>query len=140
MSTLTEKIRAIQIKHFSADLCELEMYLGLTGWLWSSILQYAQIAKSLQKLKTKTIWKLSDDCCGNKMKRSAHKVQTVKILFNNFVTEQCESFQRLQKAFTQFIFFYYFDWICWLFLDLDASKEWGFEAMIYHIKEDPDSG
>ena len=75
------------------------MYLGLTGWLWSLILQYTQIAKSLQKLKTKTTQKLLDDCCSNKMKEPACKVQTVKISFNNFITEQYNFFQKLQKAF-----------------------------------------
>ena len=140
MSTLTEKIRAIQAKHFPADLCELEMYLDLTGWLWSSISQYTQIAKSLQKLKTKITWKLPDDCCDNKMKGPAHKAQTAKISFNNFITKQHKSFQKLQKAFTQPIFLYHFNWTCQLFLDLNASKEWGFEAMIYHIKGDPDPG
>ena len=74
------------------------------------------------------------------MKKSAHKTQTVKISFNNSITEQCKFFQRLQKAFAQLTFLYYFDWICWLFFDLNAFKEWGFEAMIYHIKENPDSG
>ena len=138
MSASTKKIKAIQIKHFSADLHKLEMYLDLTRWLWSSIPQYTQIAKLLQELKTKTIQKFSDDCCSNKMKESAYKAQTIKISFNNFITEQHKFFQKLQKAFAQSMFFYHFDWTCWLFLDLDAFKEWGFKAMIYHIKEDSD--
>ena len=138
MSTSAEKIRAIQIKHFPADLHELEMYLGLTRWLQSSIPQYTQIAKPLQKLKTKTTQKLSDDCHSNKMKRPTHKAQTAKISFNNSTTKQHKFFQRLQKAFAQPIFFYHFDWTCWLFFNLNASKKWGFEAMIYHIREDPD--
>ena len=95
MSTSAEKIRAIQIKHFPADLHELKMYLGLTRWLQSSIPQYTQIAKPLQKLKTKTTQELPDDCHSNKMKKPAHKAQTVKISFNNFITEQHKSFQRL---------------------------------------------
>ena len=95
MSTSAEKIRAIQVKHFPADLHELEMYLGLTRWLWSSIPQYAQIAKPLQKLKTKTTQKFPDDHHSNKMKGPAHKAQTVKISFNNSITEQCKFFQKL---------------------------------------------
>ena len=87
MSTLAEKIKMIQIKHFPANLCELEMYLDLTGWLWSSIPQYAQIAKPLQELKTKTIQKLSDDHHSNKIKKPTCKAQTVKISFNNSITE-----------------------------------------------------
>ena len=54
MSTSAEKIKTIQIKHFPADLHELKMYLNLTRWLQSSISQYTQIVKLLQKLKTKT--------------------------------------------------------------------------------------
>ena len=92
ISTSVEKIRAIQVKHFPANLCKLEMYLGLTRWLQSSIPQYAQIAKLLQELKIKTIWKLSDDYHSNKMKGPACKAQTAKISFNNSITEQCEFF------------------------------------------------
>ena len=86
MLTSVEKIKAIQIKHFSVNLHELEMYLGLIRWLQSSIPQYIQLAKSLQELKIKTIQKLLNDHCSNKMKESAHKTQTVKISFN-FITE-----------------------------------------------------
>ena len=46
----------------------------------------------------------------------------------------------MQKAFTQSIFPYHFNWTHQLFLDLNAFKEWGFRAMIYHIREDPDLG
>ena len=109
MSTSAEKIRAIQTKHFPADLHELEMYLGLTRWLRSSIPQYAQIAKPLQELKTKTTQKLPDDCHSNKMKGPACKAQTAKISFNNPTTEQHKSFQKLQKAFAQPTFLYHFD-------------------------------
>ena len=43
------------------------------------------------------------------MKRLTYKAQIVKNLFNNFITEQCKSFQKLQKTFTQFIFLYHFN-------------------------------
>ena len=48
MTTAEEKIRAITALKVPSSLRELETFLGLTGWLRSSIPWYAQRAQALQ--------------------------------------------------------------------------------------------
>ena len=53
MSIADEKIRAITVLRFPGSLRQLETFLGLTGWLRSSIPRYAQRAQPLQDRKTR---------------------------------------------------------------------------------------
>lgn len=52
MSTSKEKIKAITALRFPYSLRDLEIFLGLTGWLRNSIPRYAQRAQPLQERKT----------------------------------------------------------------------------------------
>ena len=52
MSTSEEKIKAITSLKFPSSLRDLEIFLGLTGWLRNSIPRYAQRAQPLQERKT----------------------------------------------------------------------------------------
>ena len=54
--------------------------------------------------------------------------------------EELNSFQALQAAFQLPTFLYHFDPTRKLYIDLDASKRFGFAAMIYHMEGDPDEG
>ena len=47
LSISEEKIKAIQALQFPKTLRDLEIYLGMMGWLRSSIRNYAQLAKPL---------------------------------------------------------------------------------------------
>ena len=46
---------------------------------------------------------------------------------------EMDSFRDLQSAFSSPTFLVHLDPTCRLYIDLDASKEWGFAAMVYHI-------
>ena len=52
MSTSEDKVRAITALRFPLSLRDLEIFLGLTGWLRNSIPRYAQRAEPLQERKT----------------------------------------------------------------------------------------
>ena len=130
ISTSQEKIQAITNLCFPETLRDLEIFLGLTGWLRSSIPRYAQLAQPLQERKT-TLTKGLGAGAGPARKRSA-----TKVLFYTPTEAETEAFRKLQTAFASPSFLSHYDRTRPLFVDLDASKSFGFAAMIYHIKQD----
>lgn len=136
MSTSAEKIRAIQALIFPANLRDLEIYLGLTGWLRSSIHRYAQIAQPLQDRKT-ALTKDLPTKAGIKAKGIARKRQSMQAAIQQPSEEEIQSYENLQKAFANPVFLIHYDQTRRMYIDLDASKRWGFAAMIYHVKGDP---
>ena len=130
MSTSQEKIHAITSLRFPETLRDLEIFLGLTGWLRSSIPRYAQLAQPLQERKTMLTKGLGAGA-GPARKRSA-----TKVLFYAPTEAEVGAFRKLQEAFASPSFLAHYDRTRPLFVDLDASKSFGFAAMIYHIKQD----
>jgi hypothetical protein len=148
MTTAEEKIRAITALKFPATLRQLETFLGLTGWLRSSIPRYAQTAQPLQNRKTRLtqdmlaaaspasqvmaastkpmITASAKQLSGTSRKRISSRMQYEP------TQEELEAFQDLQDAFRAPTFLVYFDRNRQLYIDLDASKVWGFAAMVYH--------
>lgn len=131
MSTSKEKIQAITNLRFPETLRDLEIFLGLTGWLRSSIPSYAQLANPLQERKT-----LLTKGLGAGVKGPARKRTATKVLFYAPTEDEVEAFRRLQEAFASPTFLAHYDATRPLFIDLDASKSFGFAAMIYHTKKD----
>lgn len=131
MSTSQEKIQAITSLRFPETLRDLEIFLGLTGWLRSSISRYAQLANPLQERKTILTKGLGTGAKGPARKRTA-----TKVLFYAPTEAEQEAFHKLQEAFASPTFLAHYDATRPLFIDLDASKSFGFAAMIYHIKKD----
>ena len=73
-----EKLKAIQKLKFPSTLSQLEIYLGLTGWLRQFIPHYAAIVKPLQDRKTSLNRKLKESgeqAQGAKRKRFAGRLQ-----------------------------------------------------------------
>ena len=131
MSTSQEKIHAITNLRFPETLRDLEIFLGLTGWLRSSIPRYAQLANPLQERKTILTKGLGAGAKGPSRKRSA-----TRVLFYAPTEAEVEAFRKLQQAFASPSFLVHYDSTRPLFVDLDASKSFGFAAMIYHHKQD----
>lgn len=132
MTTSEDKIKAISEKTFPEHLKDLETYLGMTGWLRHTIAGYAQIALPLQKRKT-----LLTKGLGRGFKGLKRKLQSTRLKYVPTFEER-ESFRILQEAFELPIFLYHFDPTRKLYIDLDASKQYGFAAIIYHVEGDPD--
>ena len=130
LSTSEEKIAAISALTFPQSLRDLEIFLGLTGWLRSSIPRYAQRAMPLQKRKTELTQKLPKGAKGQH-----RKTQSIKSYYEPS-KQEVDAFLDLKQAFAKPTFLVHFDLTRPLFIDLDASKAWGFAAMIYHVKGD----
>lgn len=132
LSTSEEKLAAINSLQFPRSLRELETFLGLTGWLRSSIPRYAQRANPLQQRKTELTKAIPKESKGHTRKRHSGSS------FYEPTEAELQAFKDLQEAFSSPTFLVHFDPSRRLYIDLDASKEWGFAAMIYHVIGDPD--
>ena len=131
MSTSEEKLAAIRSLRFPTSLRDLETFLGLTGWLRSSVERYAQRAQPLQLRKTDLTAGMSS------AKGFARRKLSAKSFYEPTKAEQ-DSFNDLKRAFESPRFLIHFNEDRKLFIDLDTSKAWGFTAMIYHVKGDSD--
>ena len=134
MSTSAEKIAAITSLHFPENLKDLDYFLGLTGWLRHCEERYAQLAQPLTARKT-ALTKLVATSSGNARKR-----QSTQLKVADPTPEEISAFNQLQDVFAGPTFLVHFDPERRLFIDLDASKRWGFAAMIYHVVGDPEEG
>ena len=132
LSTSEEKLKAITSLRFPRSLRELETFLGLTGWLRSSIPRYAQRANALQQRKTELTKTIPKESKGHTRKRQSGAS------FYEPTESEVKAFRDLQEAFSSPTFLIHFDPSRRLYIDLDASKEWGFAAMIYHVIGDPE--
>ena len=128
MSTSQEKIQAITDLKFPETLRDLEIFLGLTGWLRSSIPRYAQLASPLQARKTMLTKGLGNG------KGPARKRSATRVLFYAPTEAELDSFRKLKQAFESPTFLAHYDSTRPLFVDIDASKSFGFAAIVYHHK------
>ena len=125
-----EKVQAIQVLKFPHLLRDLEIYLGLTGQLRSSIERYTQVSKPLQVRKTT----LTKNIKGTK--GQARKRLSIKMLVKTPTKLELDIYARLQRLFSSPIFLVYYDPKRILYINLDTSKRIGFTAIIYYIKGD----
>ena len=163
ITTAEEKIRAITALKFSSTLRELETFLGLTSWLRASIPRYTQRAQALQDRKTQltqamlasapssasspvssaisssspaappVVKESTKQLSGLSRKRMSSRLQYKP------TQEELEAFQDLQGAFSAPTFLMHFDRNRQLYIDKDASKDWGFAAMVYHKTDDSET-
>ena len=127
LSTSEEKLRAIAKLEFPSNLRQLETYLGLTGWLRNYIPYYAGIAKPLQDRKTELLSLAPKS--GNSRRSFASKTKVL-----NPTARELASFKTIQDLLSCPSYLVHPDPERQIFIDLDASKEFGFGAMIYHLK------
>ena len=130
LTSSEEKLRAISRLRYPKTLGALEHYLGLTGYLRQYVHFYAQLAKPLQELKT-TLLKESPSIAG----RPRKKYSSTKLLPPP-VPAELASFEELQKAMSRPSMLVHFDAAKTLWIDLDASKEFGFGAVVFHVKDE----
>lgn len=157
MSTSEDKIKAITALRFPASLRDLEIFLGLTGWLRNSIPRYAQRAQPLQERKTaltqamiSTVAPASDRSDGatttgrsenattgtkKQLTGPSRKRHSMQLRYDP-TKEEIAAFRDLQDAFRAPSFLAHFDRKRKLYVDIDASKVWGFAAMVYHARQD----
>ena len=127
LSTAEEKLEAISKLNFPLTLSSLETYLGLTGYLRNYIPRYAQVCQPLQDRKT-SLLKKSPLGKGNPRRAYARRTQ----LGPPSETEQ-RAFDTLQELLSRPTTLVHFDSKRHLYIDMDASKEFGFGACVYHL-------
>jgi len=131
LATLKDKLVAIAGLCFSISLRQLEKYLGLTGYLWQYISKYAAIIKPLQLQKTF----LNQGLRAKEAKGNARKCQAITIRLNEPTFKKLNVFHHLQTLFSQSTMLIHFLSKHQLYVDLNAFKEFEFEAHVYHAKK-----
>lgn len=128
MATAEDKLKAISKLNYPTTLGDLEHYLGLTGYLRSSVHYYAQLAEPLQKLKTML---LKD----GPTKGNPRRTYSSRLRLAPPSEKEQASFDSLQEALSQPSILVHHDPNKVLWIDLDASKEFGFGAQVFHVKD-----
>lgn len=128
LATTDDKLKAITSLEFPRTLRQLETYLGLTGYLRQYIPHYAAIVKPLQLRKTL----LNRGIRGTKS--NARKRAPNRTNLTEPTPTELNAFHQLQTMFSRPSVLAHYDPKRQLYIDLDASKEFGFGAHIYHTK------
>ena len=129
LATDEDKLRAISSLKFPVTLRQLEHYLGLTGWLRNYVEKYAKVAEPLEDRKTAML-KRSPSNAG-----SARRTFSAKAILQDPTEAERESFRRLQAKLSSPQYLVHCSPQRQLYMDVDASKEEGIGAMVYHSKQ-----
>ena len=128
LTSATEKIAAISNWQFPRNLKLLESYLEFTNWLRDYIPYYAQKIEPLQRRKTLLLQ------ASPAAKGRARRSYSTRALLDEPLEAERTAFEVIQKEFQRHTFLTHFDPKRQLYIDIDASKERGFGAMVYHLK------
>ena len=128
MATAEDKLKAIQNLAQPTTLKDLEVYLGLTGWMRQYVSKYAIIAEPLQSRKTEEL--------RNAPKSGGARSQFVKTRFLEPNADEVDAYNQIQAAFAQPTILVHFDPARRLYMDIDTSKK-GVGVMVYHVRGDP---
>ena len=122
-----DKFKAIIKLKFSTSLHQLETYFDLIEWLREYISHYADIFKSLQdrKIELLRFESIVDE---------TRRAYVVKIRVRNSTKKKKTAFATLQSLFFKFFFLIHLNIKRQLFINLNVSKKFDFEIMIYHVK------
>ena len=131
LATAEEKLWAIKNLEFPKTLAALDKYLGLTGYLKQYVPYYTSIAKPLQERKT-FLYQKSKPNNGN----IRHKTTAARLRLEKPTPKELNAYHQLQQMFARPTMLHHHDPKRQLYVDLDASKEWGLAAHVYHVKED----
>lgn len=123
-----DKLRAISKLKFPTTLRQLEHYLGLTGWLREYVKSYAKVSEPLQDRKTALLKR-------SPIAGSARRSFSARTLLQNPTEEEVLSYKVLQKRLSSPRYLVHCSPVRQLYLDVDASKEEGIGAMVYHSKQ-----
>lgn len=129
VSTSADKLAAINALGFPKTVGDLEIYLGLTGWLRHYIEYYAQRAEPLQRYKTD---RLKDAPKSGHARK--HYTSTARI---DPTPDLMASFQAVQEAFSKPTMLVHYDKARRLYILPDASKARGFGVVVCHLKGNP---
>lgn len=130
MTTATEKLKSLLALSFPETLKQLELWIGLTGWLRHYIPWYQPVIGPLQERKT-LLLKNAPQSKGN-----ARVNYTQRTLLEPTEKERL-AFEAVQQTFRKGSFLVHFDESRRLYVDLDASQL-GVGVFVYHATGDPE--
>jgi hypothetical protein len=119
-----KKLKAIALFKFSKNLIALERYLDLADYLRDKIYFFVDVFKFLQELK---ITLLKNSFKDNRRKKFINKTKIISI------DKKMKFFLLLQKDLIKTILLMHFDKNKWLWIDLDESKKFDFEVIVFHV-------
>ena len=128
LSTPHERLAAISKLRFPLTLAALETYLGMTGYLRTYIPWYAQIARPLQDRKTDL---LKPSPKGGRERKSFSATTRI----NDPTKAELTAFETLQDLLSRPSYLTHFSPDKTLYIDVDASKDFGFGVVIYHDED-----
>ena len=128
LSTSKEKLKTIFDFKFSKIFQDLKTYLKFTKWLRNYIFFFAQKSEFLQARKI-ALFRLSFNNKDRLRKTFAHDT-----IVDNATQAELNVYEQIQESFSRNSFLFHFDHIKSLYINIDASKRWKFDVMIYHDK------
>lgn len=129
LTTTADRAQALCNLRFPRTLKELEHYIGLTGWLRKFIPHYAARIQPLQDLKTAL---LSGSPSHKGQQQKAFSQRTA---IGDITPAKRAAFDDIQSWFAKGLFLVHHDSCRVLFNDVDACMDYGFGAMVLHVKD-----
>ena len=112
---------------FPRSFKDFKAYIELTRYFVQYIPYYAQVARPFQERKT--LLNCSVNVGGN-----AHQNVVARMYITMPTNQKLNAFHYLQQLFLRPSILLHYNPSCQLYIDLDASKAFGFGAMVYHSK------
>ena len=128
LSTSKEKLKTIANLKFSKTFQNLKIYLEFTEWFRNYVSFFAQKSELLQMRKT-ALLRLSFT-----NKKQFRKTFSRGKIIDYVIEAKKDAYKQIQQTFARSFFLFHFDNIKALYIDMNASKKWEFEIMIYHDK------
>ena len=122
-----EKLKTIIKIQFFKTLRLLKIYLNLIDYLREYVFYYVDVFKALQTRKIELL--KSFFVTDNARKTFANRTR-----IDNFTSLKIEFFRILQSLLSQSLYLIHHDSKRQLFVDLNVSKEFDFDVVIYHVK------
>jgi hypothetical protein len=127
-----EKLKAIVKLKFSRTLKQLEHYLDLIEWMREYVFNYVTVSQSLQDRK---ILLLKNSLVFESVRR---KFSFNTRLMNSTVAKK-QAFEYIQHALSKRRRLIHVDIEKQLYDDVDVSKKFDIDVMIYHVKDDEEN-
>ena len=141
LATAEDKLAAIVNIEFPQTLSALEKYLGMTGYLQQYIPYYAAVIRPLQERKTRLNhglqkhWAERKSLTVSNVEGNACKSLAGRTPIEEPTPSELDSFHQLRGLFSRPTILIHYDLKRQLYADMNTSKEFGFGAHVYHMKE-----
>jgi hypothetical protein len=130
LATTSERMAAVLDLKFPRNAAQLETYIGAVGYLRDKVPYFAQVAAPLQDLKTA----LLKEAPGGRRERKRY-AENRRVEPTADLQQAFDSIQQCIAKNTKLI---HHDPRRPLYIEVDASKQWGFGVFVYHVMGDPE--